>query len=181
MIIKELLTDFYLQNGIPENGGEENDTFVMKMFGFSVTLLNPEFRKKATYIHDLQHVLHNKDTSWKGEGFIAGWEISTGMWKHFLLGSMSLWAMGYSFWLHPKAVFRGFRKGLNDFGIIDLKIKKEDFMLMDREELISLTSKNIQSSMGVFPWIQFLFWTTISQSIFLFPAISLISILIIIN
>ncbi|MFT4756031.1 MAG: hypothetical protein ACI91R_000668 [Vicingaceae bacterium] len=32
----------------------------------------------------------------KGEAFISGWEISTGMFKNLPLGFLSLWAMGYS-------------------------------------------------------------------------------------
>jgi hypothetical protein len=181
MSIKQLLTNFYIQNGIPENGGEDNDTFIMKMFGLSVTLPNPEFRKKATYIHDLQHILNDQDTSWKGEGFIAGWEISTGMWKHFFLGLMSLWAMGYSFWLHPKAVFNGFKKGINNLGIIDLKISKEEFMVMEKDELIRLTSNTHHIQMGLLSWIQFLFWSFASQIIFLMPLLIITGTLILLK
>ena len=116
------MIEFYKENGIPENGGIDKDTFEIKIFGIKLKFPNPKFRKDVTHIHDLQHILNDCDTSWKGEAFIAGWEISTGMWKYFPVCTFSFWAMGYSLWLHPKAVFSGFKKGLNDIGIIDLML-----------------------------------------------------------
>lgn len=169
MTLKKLLNDFYIQNGIPKDGGIDKDTFVFKVFGLRLNLPNPKFRREALHIHDIQHILNNKDTSWKGEGFIAGWEISTGMWKHFQLGVMSLWAMGYSLWIYPKQVFNGFKKGLNDIGIIDLKISKSDFMKMEYSELIRITKKERKTEMKSLQWAKFLFWTLTSQIIFLFP------------
>jgi hypothetical protein len=77
----------------------------MKVFFLYLTLPNPKFRKELTHIHDIQYVLNNCDTSWKGEGFISGWEIGTGFWKHFAINLFILWAFGYSLWLYPKSVF----------------------------------------------------------------------------
>ena len=114
---------------------------------------------------------NNCDTSWKGEAFIAGWEISTGMWKYFPICTFSFWAMGYSFWLHPKAVFSGFKKGLNDIGIIDLKISKTDFMRMELEELEKITKKEKSTEMGSIEWFKFMFLWIISQVIFISPLI----------
>ena len=165
------LIEFYKENGIPENGGIDKDTFEMKVFGVNLKLPNPQFRKDVIHIHDIQHLLNKCDTSWKGEAFITGWEISTGFWKYFPICIFSLWAMGYSFWLHPKAVFIGFKKGLNDIGIIDLKISKSDFMKMEFEELQKITKKERLTEMGIIQWIEFIFWWVISQMIFLFPLI----------
>jgi hypothetical protein len=36
MTLDKLLTEFYIANGIPENGGIEEDTFQMKAFGYSL-------------------------------------------------------------------------------------------------------------------------------------------------
>jgi hypothetical protein len=171
MTLEKLLVEFYTENGIPKNGGIDKDTFEMNVFGFQLKLPNPKFRKELIYIHDIQHLLNKCDTSWKGEGFIAGWEISTGFWKYFPICVFSFWAMGYSFWLFPKAVFKGFKKGLNDIGIIDLKISESDFMKMEFKELERITKKRNQTKMGVFEWAQFIFWILVSQVIFLFPFI----------
>ncbi len=174
MTLDKLLADFYVENGIPENGGNDKDTFEIKILGINLKLPNPKFRKDVIHIHDIQHLLNKCDTSWKGEGFIAGWEISTGFWKYFPICIFSLWAMGYILWLHPKAVFSGFKKGLNDIGIIELKITKSEFMKMEYDQLVRITKKEQFTEMRILQWFQFLFWSFISQVIFLFPFLTII-------
>lgn len=169
MTIEKLLAEFYKENGLTENGGIDKDTFEIKVFRINLKLPNPKFRKNVIHIHDIQHLLNKCDTSWKGEAFIAGWEISTGFWKNFPICIFSLWAMGYSFWLHPKAVYQGFKKGLNDVGIIDLKISKSDFMKMEFDKLVQITRKVKTTEFGILQWFDFFFWILISQMVFLFP------------
>jgi hypothetical protein len=143
------------------------------VFGLKLNLPNPKFRREALHIHDIQKILNNCNTSWKGEGFIAGWEISTGIWKHFQLGFLSLWAMGYSLWIYPKSVLNGFKKGLNEIGIIDLKISRSNFMKMEYSELIRITKKEKTTEINVIQWTKFLLWIITSQIIFLFPLIAI--------
>ncbi len=171
MTIKELLHDFYQENKIPDQGGYDKKQFQMKAFGLSFMLPNPKFRREVIHIHDIQHVLNKQDTSWKGEGFIAGWEISTGMWKHFPLGFLSLWAMGYSLWLYPKAVYDGYIKGLGDHGIIDLSYTREAFMEMKFDKLKLLTKKNQSPAVGLETKLAFFLWFSLSQILFLSPAL----------
>lgn len=171
MTIEHLLNDFYKSNGIPENGGVDKKTFTMKMLGLNLTLPNPKFRRNVIHIHDIQHILNDCDTSWKGEGYISGWEIATGMWKHFPLSFLSLFAMAYSLWLYPTAVFKGFKKGLNNIGIIDLEISKSDFLTMELSQLEVLVTKENKTSFGIWQWTQFLFWSIVSQFILLAPLI----------
>jgi hypothetical protein len=171
MTLDKLLTEFYVANEIPENGGIEEDTFQMKVFFTNLTLPNPKFRKELTHIHDIQHVLNKCDTSWKGEGFISGWEIGTGFWKHFPINLFILWAFGYSLWLYPKSVFKGFKKGLNNVGIVDLGLSKSEFMEMEFDRLVEITKKEKYTEMGIWQWTEFLFWSFISQIVLLFPFI----------
>ncbi|MGB1451253.1 MAG: hypothetical protein ACPG7E_06035, partial [Marinirhabdus sp.] len=137
-------------------------------------LPNPKFRKNVIHIHDIQHILNGCDTSWKGEAFIAGWEISTGFWKHFPICVFSLWAMGYSLWLYPKTVFEGFKTGLNNVGIIDLGVIKSDFMKMEFDRLVEITKKEQHTKMGFLQWAAFLFWSFIGQIVLLSPFILVI-------
>ncbi|MBD0403282.1 hypothetical protein [Flammeovirga sp. EKP202] len=173
MTLNQLLVEFYRANGIPDDGGINDKTFDINIFGLILTMPNPQFRKEALHIHDIQHLLNDCDTSWEGEGYICGWEIATGMWKYFLLGMLSLWAMGYVLWMHPKSVLEGFKKGLNDKGVIDLKISKEDFMKMEFDELKSLIKKDKKTTMGLAQWAQFIFWIFVSEVVFLFPLLLL--------
>jgi hypothetical protein len=89
--------------------------------------------------------------------------------------------MGYSLWLYPKAVFNGFKKGLNNVGIIDLNISKPDFMKMEYDKLVSITQKTNTTKMGLLQWLQFIFWCSVSQIIFLFPLLCLISLILFFN
>jgi len=181
MKVETLLTNFYKENGIPENGGFDEDNFEMNVFGINLTLPNPQFRKDSIHIHDIQHVLNDCDTSWKGEGFISGWEISTGMWKYFPLGLLSLWAMGYSLWIYPNSVLNGFKKGINDKGIIDLEFSKSEFLKMEFSQLKKLTKRDETTKMKIRQWTQFFFWSLISQIILLSPVIILIISVILLN
>lgn len=171
MTLSKHLEEFYKKNNIPIYGGVNDSYFNFKVFGINLKLPNPKFRRDAIHIHDLQHVLNNCDTSWKGESFIAGWEISTGMWKHFPLGLLTLWAMGYGIWLYPKDIFLGYKKGLTNKGIIDLKISKQQFLEMELTELVSLTKKDKPKSSRFIQNLSFLFWVIISQFILLAPII----------
>ena len=58
--------------------------------------------------------------------------------------------MGHSLWLYPTFVFKGLKKGLNNIGIIDLKISKSDFMKMEFKELVEITRKKKTITMGPF-------------------------------
>jgi len=177
MTLDKLLTAFYVKNGIPKNGGIDKSTFKLRVFGVNLKLPNPQYRKDIIHIHDIQHILNNFDTSWKGEGYIAGWEISTGLWKYFPINMVSLWTMGYSLWLYPKAVFSGYKKGLNEIGIIDLKISKADFMKMEFNKLVQITQKRKKTKMGILQWTKFLFWVLTSQIILLFPLLIILGVL----
>ena len=130
------------------------------------------------HIHDIEHILNDCDVSWKGEGFISGWEISTGLWKQFPIGLLSIWAMGYSFWINPKSVFKGFIKGINNIGIIDLNISKEVLMQMEYKKLIELTSRKNKKSIGFPHYLQFTFWLVLSQLILLTPVIGILFLLL---
>jgi hypothetical protein len=81
--------------------------------------------------------------------------------------------MGYSLWIYPKSVLNGFKKGLNEIGIIDLKISRSNFMKMEYSELIRITKKEKTTEINVIQWTKFLLWIITSQIIFLFPLIAI--------
>ncbi len=90
MLISKELKQFYIQNNLAKDGGKNDAYFLLKFKLFSIKLPNSDFRKKVIHVHDVQHILYDKDVTWKGEAFIAGWEIATNIWKHFPIGLMSL-------------------------------------------------------------------------------------------
>ncbi len=175
MTIYQSLQKFYTENNFSADGGENEAYFDLKFKFFTLKLPNSNFRKKVIYIHDIQHILYNQNTTWKGEAFIAGWEIGTNMWKHLPIGIMSLWAMGFSVLNHPKDVLKGYKTGINSIGIIDLNLQKEQLFNMPLANLKSLIKKEKTVSVN---WFLFVFWILLSLFTFLFPLLLLLTILI---
>lgn len=175
MTIEKSLQAFYKKNNFKLDGGENDAYFSLKFRYFSIKLPNFSFRKKAIYIHDIQHILYQKDTSWKGEAFISGWEIGTNMWKHFPIGILSLWAMGFSLLNYPKEVLKGYRTGLKNKGILDINLEKEVIFNKSLEELKTILK---QKNPKTFHSFTYLFWCVVSLIIFLFPLLLIITILL---
>ena len=140
-----------------------------KIVGLTQTLPNSAFRKRTTHIHDVEHLLFECYTSQKGEAFIAGWEISTGMFKHFPLGFLSLWTMGCSLWNHPKVVFNGFSMKQSCKGVIELGLRKKELLESDIKTIKSRVLFVKPKRNNVISAILFLFWIFLSQLFFISP------------
>lgn len=169
MTVSEKLTIFYKENNLSEEGGVNEDFFNLKFKLFTVKLPNSQFRKNVVHIHDIQHILYDCDISWKGEAFIAGWEIATGLWKHIPIGFMSLWAMGFSLLTHPKEVWKGYNTGLSVKGIIDLKMTKDELLKLSLEDLKNIIKKRKPTKMNIFQRVIYSFWVTSSLITLFFP------------
>lgn len=174
MTISQALQQFYTKNNFAKDGGESEDTFELKFKLFTLKLPNSQFRKDVIHIHDIQHILYNCDTTWKGESFIAGWEIATGLWKHLPIGFFSLWAMGFSLLNYPKEVLKGYKAGLLCKGLIDLKITKQQLLSLSINELKEKITKKKPIKMNVFQWVIFVSWIVISELVFLFPILLIV-------
>ena len=177
MTVKQSLQQFYIDNGLPENGGEDKNFFELEIKPFTFKLPNPEFRKKVIHIHDIQHVLYNCDISWKGESFIAGWEIATGFWKIFPIGLLSLSALGIGLFKNPIEVFRGYKTGINTTGIVDLNMSKKELLQLDVSELKTLIQKKKRKKIN---WFVFLFWCTIGLIVLFLPLFILMGVFLLI-
>ena len=175
MKLEELLNQFYLNNGLPLNGGIVKNTFNFKLGILNIPVPNPKFRKDVVHIHDIEHILNNCDTSHKGEAFIAGWEVGTRFYKYFPINIFVFLAFEYSLLMYPKTVFKGFTKGLNNIGIIDLGYSKDELMKMEFNQLVKITQKKHLTKLGFPQLCEFIFCTIISQ-IILFSPIILLSI-----
>ena len=174
MTLREQLDNFYRTYNIPEEGGVNDKTFEVPLPFFTLILPNFSWRRKMLYIHDLEHILNNQDTSWQGEIFIATWEIATGFYRSFPVIVFPLWTMGWGFWTCPEIVFRAFRKGSTDKGIARLNLSQDELLEMDLNELQQLTLNRKQRSRLSF-YVRFIVYGLISQLVFLFPVILLIS------
>jgi hypothetical protein len=176
MNLREHLNNFYQTYNIPEEGGIDDKTFEVPLPFFTLVLPNFPWRKRMLYVHDLEHVLNEQDTTWQGEIFIASWEISTGFFKNFPILLFPLWTMGWGLWVHPSSVFNGFRKGHTDKGIARLDIEKEKLLELNLFQLQQLTLNKRPNRLQLFYFFKLVGWSLISQFVFLLPglAISLI-------
>ncbi|OSY87489.1 hypothetical protein WH52_11530 [Tenacibaculum holothuriorum] len=163
MTISKELQQFYKDNNFANDGGFNEKYFDLKFKLFSIKIPNSQFRKDVIHIHDIQHILYNCDTSWKGEAFIAGYEISSGMWKHLPIGFMSLWAMGFSLLNYPKDVLKGYKAGSKSKNLLEITLSKEELLSLTKKEVFDLLSKK-----DSFCWIDFIFWGILSLFSFLF-------------
>lgn len=177
MTLREQLDNFYIQYNIPPEGGMNDKTFVVPLPFARLTLPNFPWRRRMLYVHDLEHILNEQDTSWQGEIFIASWEISTGFLKNFPVIIFPLWTMGWGLWVHPSVVLRGFRKGYTDRGIARLAIQKEKLLDYDLSQLQQLTLNKRSGRSAFFFYFKLAGWTFISQLIFLSPILALIAFL----
>lgn len=170
MTISAALKDFHLANNLPKDGGENDPFFYIKFKPFTFKFPNPPFRRKVIHIHDIQHILYDCDTSWKGESFISGWEIATGMWKHFPIGLFSISGMFVGLILHPKEVYEGYKEGLQNNSLMDLKIPKEELLSLSVSEVKNHIKKRKPVQLN---WFAFLFWCLMSAIVTLFPLLVL--------
>ena len=179
MTLNDHLSEFYTKYNIPAKGGIDEKTFIVPLPFFNLSLPNLSWRKKMLYIHDLEHILNQQDVSWKGEMFIASWEISTGFWRSFPIILFALWTMGWGLWKHPSAVYKGFKKGHFSYGIAGLNIEKENLLAMNLTQLRTNTQRNRSKISILFMNLRFISWLIVGQFIFLFPLILLIIITLI--
>ena len=172
MIIAEHIKQFYLDNGISKDGGENDDWFVVKILFFTVMLPNPSWRKKVIHMHDIHHLLNNCGTSWAGEGVVAGWEIATGWWKAFPVCLYVFVAMAFSIYIRPLAVYRGYTAGLNSNSTLTLGLDKDTIYNMELSDLKEMLQKPGTHNMQIGNWMDFIFWNIIGQIVLLLPLAS---------
>ena len=100
--------DRYLRENGFDTSMYEKDWFDLDFFGFTVTLPNPEVRKKVVALHDLHHVATGYGTDLVGEGEIGMWELTAGCTTPFLYG-INLLALGGGLLLAPRRMLAAHR------------------------------------------------------------------------
>ena len=171
MTLGEELDQFYEKYNIPKNGGLNDESFEIPFPHFTLKLPNFSWRKKMLYIHDLEHILNKQDTTWRGEMYIASWEIATGFWSNFPIIIFPLWTMGWGIWKHPKAIMDGFNNGCKSIGIANLGLTKEQLLALNLAQLKKYTQHNSVIYSRLFCGIKFFCWIIVSQIAFLFPLV----------
>ena len=118
MKTREVLVRYLICRGIMDDGSRWQDCYAKPWISFPVfgwkILFFPTWGKwGALALHDVNHLLSECDTSWKGEFEIAGWELASGGCGWHLLywvDRVSTFAFGLV--LAPRSVLRGLQRGM---------------------------------------------------------------------
>ncbi|WP_281612746.1 hypothetical protein [Flammeovirga sp. SubArs3] len=139
--IKYHLDKFYGDN--PEFGedGGIHEKWAWLEFGFfKIPFPNFKSRSDIIYLHDVNHIINDYDTTWKGEVSVSAWEISTGMGR-FLTGWLfASFAFGFGILTYPKSVYRAFMKGRITKSLFKMEIPKEELLNMSLKEVKQITN-----------------------------------------
>jgi len=108
--LREARALYFAASGFDEKGYA--DRWVkLKLGPIPLYVLNTRSRVKAVRLHDLHHVVTGYDTTWKGEGEIAAFEIASGCADHYAAWYLNLSALAIGVFLAPGAMLRAFRRG----------------------------------------------------------------------
>ena len=175
--IQQAIFYFYDQNKFGENGGATKKWAWIKFGFFSIPIPNIKSRQEHIFFHDLNHIVTDSDTTWKGESSVSAWEVASGGWGNlYYLWLLTLWVMGFGVIFYPKTIFFSFKKGLNMRNAFRCNLTKEQILPLRIIDLRNQLSNFSKSHKNIY------FWMGISLFVFFIPfIISGVFILIILN
>ncbi|MGE0634491.1 MAG: hypothetical protein AB7O96_18895 [Pseudobdellovibrionaceae bacterium] len=105
---------------------------------FSFYLPNFKARREAVPLHDIDHILTEYSTDWKGEMLISGYEVGTGCGKYWAGWLINLQGLLPAAILFPRETLKAFARGRRSrgvFGFADYKPLLEKKLGVLRDEL----------------------------------------------
>lgn len=97
--------------------GFQDDAYTAKWFALYIGktpiiyLPNIPSRVRVARFHDIHHVLTGYPANWRGEAEIGAWELATGCRNSFVAWFLNGGAVLVGLVLHPRAVWRAFKRG----------------------------------------------------------------------
>jgi hypothetical protein len=167
LTIQDKINEFLKANGFPEDGGSSQKIAWFKVIGpIAIPLPNFKTRRDHIYVHDVSHMLTGYDTSWKGEGAVSAWEISSGGWKKFwILWLFTLSGFGVGVLFYFKSTKAAFNKGLHMYNGLTKGWSKEEVLNSKYSEKEQNFQREIPLRMS------FSFWATLAALTTLSPLI----------
>lgn len=135
---KEILHQFYLDNNLEEDGGQNSSSVKIELFkNFHFYFPNFNGRRKAIIKHDIHHLVTGYSTTLIGESEISAWEIASGCnkyWFAFLIDT-SGFMLGIP--LNFLKVLKAFSRGRKTRNLYSDFISTEQALNMKISELRS--------------------------------------------
>lgn len=129
MLVREARARYFAENGFGD-GGYGARFVVLRVAGVpALAFPNTKQRVRSVRFHDVHHVLTGYDTSWRGEGEIAAWELASGCRDHYAAWLLNLSAALIGLVIAPRAVWRAFRRGRASRNLYD---REWDDGILDR-------------------------------------------------
>lgn len=138
--LRDHLQKFYSNNpDFGEEGGVDKK-WAWLDFGFiKIPFPNIKSRSDIIYIHDVNHIVNDYDTTWKGEVSVSAWEVSSRLGKYLTGWCFALLAMGIGVLAYPKHVYVAFIRGQMTRSVFTMNISKNAMMNMTLEDLKNKT------------------------------------------
>ncbi len=108
----------------------------IKLGPIKIPFPNLRQRREAIYLHDLNHLLTNYDTTWIGEGEIAAWELASGFPKKYWIGYVyppMTFLIGLI--IAPRKTVAAFKKGVGKNTIYKLQLERAELEQMKVTDL----------------------------------------------
>ncbi|MDZ7934345.1 MAG: hypothetical protein U5M51_05140 [Emticicia sp.] len=161
--VEQAIQQFYDKYDFGDDGGINHKWAWIKFGFFSIPIPNVEGRSKVLYIHDINHLVTENDTTWQGESAVSAWEIGSGGWgQHYIAWLLTLWAMGLGVLFYPKSVLNSFRKGLTMQNILNCGLTKSEILKLSLPDLQKLLSNKPSNNTNPFTWMAISFTVFIS-------------------
>jgi hypothetical protein len=116
LVVRDALEVYFLRSGF--NSDSYFDRWVKLPLGpFRIYLPNFSARRKAVPLHDIDHVLTEYNTDWRGEFQISAYEIGTGCGKYWAAWFINLQGIILGSLLFPRDSVRAFARGRRSKGV----------------------------------------------------------------
>jgi hypothetical protein len=169
LTVKESVQQFYDINQFSDDGGVNDSYAWIKFWIIKIPIPNPKSRKNNLLFHDINHLLTNNDTSWRGESSVSAWEIASGGWQKFYFPwILTLWAMGLGTVFYPKTTIEYFKKGLTMRNALNSGLSKTEILNFKVSDLIIQLSNQPKTDKSLVFWMVTSFLVFISPFIVLF-------------
>ena len=109
--------------------------------------------------HDLHHILTGYRPDWRGETFLAAWELASGHGRYWTARLICLWAFALGLMVHPRQMFHAFREGRKNHSLYTLPLDpwSRAYTIKDLRGLMQV-SRNTLLDGPLFLW-----WAAVSQ------------------
>jgi hypothetical protein len=109
--LQEALRQHLLDNGLPADGGVSEKWAVVRVGPIPVCFPNIKARRKATALHDLNHLLSGYGHDAVGEAEISAWELGGGCKSYWVAWLLDWGAIVLGIFTAPGRLLRAFARG----------------------------------------------------------------------